>query len=93
MRDAQGTIGLNERERHIHVSKMEKQTAESKRHQRMAWLVKMLKSAEPPISVKKFVAIGAYNQGVSVTKIREYLDLLIDMEVLEEDEEELKWLG
>ena len=28
----------------------------------MAWLVKMLESAEPPISEKKFVAISAYNQ-------------------------------
>lgn len=42
---------------------------------------------------KKFVAISAYNQAVSVTKIREYLALLKDMEVLEEDGEELKWLG
>ena len=59
----------------------------------MAWLVKMLKSAEPPIKKDYFTALCAYNQAVSVTKIREYLDLLIDMEVLEEDEEELKWLG
>ena len=67
--------------------------AEQVRRQRMAWLVKMLKSAEPPIITKKFIAIGAYNQAVSATKIREYLDLLKDMEVLEEEGEELKWLG
>ena len=67
--------------------------AEQVRRQRMAWLVKMLESAEPPIDEKKFVAIAAYNQAVSVTKVREYLDLLIDMEVLEADGEELKWLG
>ena len=67
--------------------------AEQVRRQRMAWLVKMLKSAEPPVNEKKFVAISAYNQAVSVTKIREYLDLLVDMEVLEKDGEELKWLG
>ncbi|GAI01981.1 unnamed protein product [marine sediment metagenome] len=59
----------------------------------MAWLVKMLKSAEPPISEKKFVAISAYNQAVSVTKIREYLALLEDMEVLENEKGVLKWLG
>jgi len=67
--------------------------AEQVRRQRMAWLVKMLKSAEPPIMEKKFVAIASYNQAVSVTKIREYLALLIDMEVLEEQGDELKWLG
>ena len=72
---------------------MEKQTAETKRHQRMAWLVKMLKSAEPPIMVKKFVAVCAYNQGVRASKIKEYLDLLVDMEVLETNGEELTWLG
>ncbi|MBA7650263.1 hypothetical protein ES703_58066 [subsurface metagenome] len=59
----------------------------------MAWLVKMLKSAEPPIAEKKFVAISAYNQAVSVTKIREYLALLEDMEVLEIDTGVIKWLG
>ena len=48
---------------------------------------------EQPIDSKKFIAISAYNQAVSVTKIREYLDLLIDMEVLEENDEGLKWLG
>jgi len=67
--------------------------AEQVRRQRMAWLVKMLKSAEPPISEKKFVAISAYNQAVSVTKIREYLALLEDMEVLENEKGVLKWLG
>lgn len=67
--------------------------AEQVRRKRMAWLVKMLESAEPPIQTKKFVAMSAYNQAVSVTKIREYLDLLKDMEVLEEKGEELKWLG
>jgi len=67
--------------------------AEEVRRQRMAWLVKMLKSAEPPIAEKKFVAISAYNQAVSVTKIREYLALLEDMEVLETDGEVLKWVG
>jgi len=67
--------------------------AEQVRRQRMAWLVKMLESAEPPINKKKFTAIAAYNQAVSVTKIREYLDLLKDMEVLEEEGEDLKWLG
>lgn len=67
--------------------------AEEVRRQRMAWLVKMLKSAEPPILTRKFIAMGAYNQAVSVTKIREYLDLLVDMEVLEDKGGELKWLG
>jgi len=67
--------------------------AEQVRRARMAWLVKMLKSVEPPINTKKFVAVSAYNQAVSVTKIREYLDLLVDMEVLEEDGEVLKWVG
>ena len=67
--------------------------AEEVRRQRMEWLVKMLKSAEPPIMSKKFIAISAYNQAVSVTKIREYLNLLVDMEVLDDDGEELKWLG
>lgn len=67
--------------------------AEEVRRERMAWLVTMLKSAEPPIMSKRFVAIAAYNQAVSVTKIREYLDLLIDMEVLEDSGDELKWLG
>jgi len=67
--------------------------AEQVRRQRMAWLVKMLESAEPPIDKVKFVAISAYNQAVSVTKIREYLDLLVDMEVLEDEGGVLKWLG
>lgn len=67
--------------------------AESVRRARMAWLVTMLKSAEPPIISKRFVAIAAYNQAVSVSKIQEYLDLLVDMEVLEQDGDELKWLG
>jgi len=67
--------------------------AEQVRHQRMAWLVKMLKSVEAPIDEKKFVAIGAYNQGVTRAKIREYLDLLVDMEVLENTDGVLKWLG
>jgi len=67
--------------------------AEQVRRQRMAWLVKMLESAEPPIAEKKFVAISAYNQAVSVTKIREYLALLEDMEVLESENGVLKWLG
>lgn len=67
--------------------------AEEVRRNRMAWLVKMLKSAEPPIAEKKFVAISAYNQAVSVTKIREYLALLEDMEVLEIDTGVIKWLG
>ncbi|GAH07216.1 unnamed protein product, partial [marine sediment metagenome] len=61
--------------------------AEEVRRQRMAWLVKMLKSAEPPIVSKKFIAVSAYNQAVSVNKIREYLDLLVDMEVLEDSGE------
>jgi len=89
MRVAQGSIGLRGGERDRHRHKM----AEEVRRGRMAWLVKMLKSAEPPIMEKKFVAISAYNQAVSVTKIREYLALLKDMEVLEEEGEELKWLG
>ena len=59
----------------------------------MEWIVKMLKYAEPPIVTKKFIAVCAYNQAVSVTKIREYLELLVDMEILEEDGDELKWLG
>lgn len=67
--------------------------AENVRRARMEWLVKMLESAEPPIITKKFMAVSAYNQAVSVTKIREYLDLLVDMEVLEEKGEELKWVG
>jgi len=67
--------------------------AEQVRRRRMAWLVKMLESAEPPINEKKFVAMAAYNQAVSVTKIREYLDLLTDMEVLENKDEVLTWKG
>lgn len=67
--------------------------AEQVRRQRMEWLVKMLKSAEPPIDEKRFVAVSAYNQAVSVTKIREYLALLEDMEVLENENGVLKWLG
>ena len=67
--------------------------AEDLIRQRMAWLVKMLKSAEPPIAEKKFVAVSAYNQAVSVTKIREYLDLLVDMEVLENEDGVLTWRG
>jgi len=67
--------------------------AEQVRRQRMAWLVKMLESAEPPIQEKKFVAVSAYNQAVSVTKIREYLNLLVDMEVLENEGGVLTWLG
>jgi len=59
----------------------------------MAWLVKMLKSAEPPIDEKKFVAMCAYNQAVSSTKIKEYLNVLIHMEVLEEEAGVLKWKG
>ena len=67
--------------------------AEQVRRQHMDWLVKMLKSAEPPIKTKKFIAVSAYNQAVSVTKIREYLDLLKDMEVLIEEGEEMQWIG
>lgn len=67
--------------------------AEKTRRNRMAWLVKMLENAEPPIVTKKFIAISAYNQAVTVTLIREYLDLLKDMEVLEEKDEVLTWLG
>ena len=67
--------------------------AETVRRERMDWLVTMLKSAEPPIQSKRFIAVAAYNQAVSVAKIREYLDLLVDMEVLVDDGEELKWLG
>ena len=65
--------------------------AEQVRRQRMAWLVKMLKSAEPPINSRKFIAISAYNQAVSVPKIREYLDLLVDMEVLDDEGGVLTW--
>ena len=71
----------------------EKRKAETKRHERMAWLVKMLKSAEPPIKRRKFEAMSAYNQGVSRQKIKDYLSILADMEVLEVTEDELKWLG
>jgi len=67
--------------------------AEQVRRRRMDWLVKMLESAEPPILEKRFVAISAYNQAVSETKIREYLNLLKAMEVLEEKDEVLTWLG
>ena len=67
--------------------------AESVRRARMEWLVKMLKSAEPPIRREYFIALCAYNQAVSIPKIQEYLDLLVDMEVLEDNGEELKWLG
>ena len=61
----------------------------------MAWLVKMLENAEPPIDSKKFVAISSYNLGLSTRKIREYLKVLQDMESLEVDldNEVLKWLG
>jgi len=67
--------------------------AEQVRRKRMAWLVKMLESAEPPIDTKKFIAVSAYNQAVSVNKIREYLELLADMEVLEIHGDKMTWLG
>lgn len=51
----------------------------------MAWLVKMLENAEPPIDAKKFIAVSAYNLGLSARKIREYLEVLQDMESLEID--------
>jgi len=66
---------------------------EKVRKTRMAWLVKMLENAEPPVEIKKFVAIGSYNLGLSVEKICEYLKVLEDMEVLEIDVGKgvLKW--
>ncbi|GAI49797.1 unnamed protein product, partial [marine sediment metagenome] len=63
------------------------------RQRRMDWLVKMLKSAEPPIETRKFVATCAYNQAVSMKVIREYLQILEDMEVLIDDGEEIVWQG
>ena len=81
-----GIVGLTVPSRNLKM-------AEQVRRRRMAWLVKMLESAEPPIAEKMFVAMSAYNQAVSVTKIREYLELLKDMEVLEEKDEVLIWRG
>ena len=57
----------------------------------MDWLVKMLENAEPPINSKKFVAVGSYNLGLSMRKIREYLKVLKDMEVLYEEDGVFTW--
>jgi len=59
----------------------------------MEWLVNMLENAEPPINSRKFVAIGAYNLGLTARRIREYLKVLEDMEVLVNDGTEITWLG
>jgi len=60
---------------------------EKVRKRRMAWLVKMLENAEPPINTKKFVAVSSYNLGLTAWKINEYLRVLRDMEVLTIDVE------
>ncbi len=51
------------------------------RRKRIDKLLKMLKSAEPPIDEGKFRAIASYNLGVSTAKINEYLMVLHQMEV------------
>lgn len=66
--------------------------AEARRQNRMKRIIKMLKSADPPVIERKFVSIASYNIGVSVKKIREYLDVLEGMGVVQYDEGELKWL-
>ena len=74
---------------HTHTYTM----AINQRKQRLENLMKMLKSFEPPVVKRKFMAVASYNIGVSVKRIQEYLDLLVNMEVLEDEGDELKWLG
>ena len=56
------------------------------RKKRIDNLLKMLKSAEPPIQELKFRAVASFNLGVSTTKINEYLEMLHQMEVFRYDE-------
>lgn len=65
--------------------------AEKVRINRMKRVVKMLDSAETPIVERKVVAILSYNIGVSMKKIREYIKVLEDMEVVEYRDGELIW--
>jgi len=60
------------------------------RQERIARLMKMLKSSQP-IEESKFSSTASYNIGVSVKKIREYLSLLENMEVLENNDGVLVW--
>jgi len=63
------------------------------RKKRIDFLLKLLKSAEPPIDERQFISIASFNIGVSVPKIKEYLDLLKNMNVIQNDERELKWVN
>lgn len=67
--------------------------AEQVRKNRIKRLLKMLKSAEPPVEERKFVSIASFNLGVSMKKVREYLDMLEGMEVVKYDEGTLIWQG
>lgn len=49
-------------------------------------VLKMLKSAEPPIPEVKFVSLASYNVGVSQVKIREYLEILENLGVFDIEE-------
>lgn len=61
------------------------------RQNRMERIVKMLKSASPADEVK-FVATASYNIGVSMKKIREYVEVLEGMGVVVQQDGELVWL-
>ena len=67
--------------------------AEQVRINRVKRLLKMLKSAEPPVEERKFVSTASFNLGVSMKKVREYLDMLEGMDVVKYDEGTLEWLG
>jgi len=67
---------------YIHTPKM----AVEGRRRRVDRVLKMLKSAEPPMGEVRFVAMASYNIGVSQKTIREYLQVLEGMGVFDIEE-------
>lgn len=68
---------------HTHMSAMQE------RKNRIDRLLKMLKSAEPPIDEAKLRAVASFNLGVSPQKINEYLNILYQLEVFRYEPEGL----
>ncbi len=61
------------------------------RKNRIDRVLKMLKSAEPPIAYVKFVSLASYNVGVSPAKIQEYLKMLENLGVFDMEGGLLTW--
>lgn len=61
------------------------------RKNRIDKVLKILKSAEPPLSEVKFVSLASYNVGVSPAKIQEYLTILKNLGVVDIEGGMITW--